>query len=70
MHSYILNTNDAAWKIAFEPDEVEEIMEASSENGFNNPLPNEMLDTLSKLNKKVSKHNITTSCYVFIFLII
>lgn len=52
MHSYILNTNDAAWKIAFEPDEVEEIMEASSENGFNNPLPNEMLDTLSKLNKK------------------
>ncbi|KAG1453718.1 hypothetical protein G6F46_006772 [Rhizopus delemar] len=52
MHSYILNTNDAAWKIASEPDEVEEIMEASSENGFNNPLPNEMLDTLSKLNKK------------------
>ncbi|KAG1144472.1 hypothetical protein G6F37_012293 [Rhizopus arrhizus] len=52
LHSYIINTNDEAWKIAFEADEVEEIMEASSNNGFNNPLPNEMLDILSKLDKK------------------
>jgi hypothetical protein len=60
LHSYIINTNDEAWKIVFKPEEVEEIMEASSNNGFNNPLPDEMVKLLSRLDKKVSKHNITT----------
>ncbi|RCH94319.1 hypothetical protein CU098_010068, partial [Rhizopus stolonifer] len=52
LHSYIINTNDETWKAAFKPDKVKEILEASSNNGFNNPLPNEMLDMLFKLDKK------------------
>jgi hypothetical protein len=54
LHSYIINTNDEVRKSAFKPAEVEEIMEVCSNNGLNNPLPIEILDVLSKLDKKVS----------------
>jgi len=42
----MIHTNDEVWKIAFEADEVEEIMEASRNNGFDNPLPNENVSSM------------------------
>ncbi|KAI9481115.1 MAG: hypothetical protein EXX96DRAFT_595072 [Benjaminiella poitrasii] len=53
-HSFVLDVTDDMWKDVFEKDEIEEIEEAADSEEFCSELPGRLMETLQRLNGKIT----------------